>query len=141
MHNWPSEHGGQVPPPQSTSVSEPFLKPSEQVGSTQLPPAHAPVQHWVGSVHDPPVGVHPGWQDPPTQVPLQHCDPVAHRSPLGSQAATHTLPEQLPLQHDADDVQDCPADKHARQSEAAQTLLQQSEDWLQNPPAGAQQAV
>jgi hypothetical protein len=102
----PLMQGGHVPPPQSTSVSDPFLTPSEQVGWTQTPPAQAPVQHWPGSEHDPPAGTHDGWQDPVTQVPLQHWLPVAHVSPFGSQAATQTPAEQFPVQQVADNVHD-----------------------------------
>jgi hypothetical protein len=66
---------------------------------------------------------------------------VAQRSPFGWHAGAQTLPWQLPLQHDADDVQDCPIDRHGWQSEATQTLLQQSEGCPQNPPDGAQHAA
>jgi hypothetical protein len=38
MQAFPVAHAAQVPPPQSTSVSLPFLTPSEQVGTRQTPP-------------------------------------------------------------------------------------------------------
>ena len=60
-------------PPQSTSVSKPFLMPSEQVGATQAPPTQAvPPQlaphlpQWFASVwvstHEPPHSVAPALQ-------------------------------------------------------------------------------
>jgi hypothetical protein len=41
LHFLPSAHAGQVPPPQSMSVSLPSLKPSVQPAGTHLPlPSH-----------------------------------------------------------------------------------------------------
>jgi hypothetical protein len=56
----PAEHFGQVPPPQSTSVSLPFFTPSLQVGAWQTPPLQTllwqtPEQHGCPS---PPHAVH-----------------------------------------------------------------------------------
>jgi len=132
---------GQVPPPQSTPVSDPFLTPSEQVGCRQVLNWQTPEQHWEPTTQVPPGGVHPGWQDPRAHAPLQHWLFDAQRSPFGRHAATHTLPEQLPLQHDAEDVHAWPSAEHGWQSPPEQTLLQQSAGWPQIVPAGAQQAV
>jgi hypothetical protein len=47
---------GQVPlaPPQSTSLSSPFLTTSEQVGIWQREPAHTPLRQSVGALQDAP---------------------------------------------------------------------------------------
>ena len=45
MHALPLPHFWQVPPPQSTSVSFPFLVLSEQVGAWQMPPVQTPLAH------------------------------------------------------------------------------------------------
>ena len=43
-HIWPLAHGGQTGPPQSTSVSLPFLTPSEHVGAWHAPPLQTPLE-------------------------------------------------------------------------------------------------
>jgi hypothetical protein len=67
-HAFVSEHSGQEPPPQSTSVSAPFFTMSWQLGAWQMPPVHTP---WLQSV------------------------PVAHVLPSG-QAWGHPPPQSMP---------------------------------------------
>src|SRR4051794_17518007 len=62
-------HLGQDPPPQSVSVSVPFLTPSPQVGVWQTLPVHTPLAqslspehafplpHFFAGAHDPPQSV------------------------------------------------------------------------------------
>ena len=74
-HRLPLAHGGQLPPPQSISLSVPFCTPSLHVGA---------------------------WQDLPMQTPLQHVAPVVQGAPTGAQATT-PAPQvplvQVPPQH------------------------------------------
>jgi hypothetical protein len=42
-HPWPIGHAGQVPPPQSTPVSLPFLTLSMHDGAAHCPPVQKPL--------------------------------------------------------------------------------------------------
>jgi hypothetical protein len=42
-HPFPGGHAWQVPPPQSTSVSAPFLTPSAHVAATHVPVTQLPL--------------------------------------------------------------------------------------------------
>ncbi|MFC5490877.1 hypothetical protein [Dokdonella soli] len=66
-HIFPAVHFEQVGPPQSISVSPPFLTPSKHVGAAQVPA----VQTWL-------------WQSLPTLQPL----PMAHAAQVGPPQST-----------------------------------------------------
>ncbi len=87
----PSAQGGQEPP-QSTSVSSPFLRPSAQEAGRQRPLRHAPlgqsapVQHWRQTL---PHRFRPGLQAqrlPVHLAPEQHRWPGRHFLPAATQA-------------------------------------------------------
>jgi hypothetical protein len=65
-------HGPQVGPPQSTSVSAPFLTLSVQLGAWHVPPAHEPLAQSVPSVHVAPTaqGEQPGPQSTSASLPF-----------------------------------------------------------------------
>jgi hypothetical protein len=65
---------GQVPPPQSTSVSTPFFRLSEQLAVTQVPPMQLP----------------PTWQSPS----MLQCLPAAH---LVAQLPPQSMSVSLPF--------------------------------------------
>jgi hypothetical protein len=62
----PAAHLGQLDP-QSTSVSVPFLAPSEQVAIWQNPAVHTPLAQSLACVHFLPLP-HLGQLDPPQSV-------------------------------------------------------------------------
>ena len=47
----PVAHVGQVPPPQSTSLSVPFLTESVHVAALQWPPVHTPLWQSLATKH------------------------------------------------------------------------------------------
>src|SRR6266404_10004793 len=63
-HIFPTAQAGQVPPPQSTSVSKPFWTMSVQVGA--------------------------GWQVPPMQIVLWQSPPLPHVLPSAQRSEEHT---------------------------------------------------
>ncbi len=65
LQAWPGEQVGQALPPQSLSVSAPFLILSEHVGCEQVPLAQTPLSQSVACTHLSP-GVQ-GEQPPPPQ--------------------------------------------------------------------------
>src|SRR5258708_39780490 len=75
VHILPVPHAGQEPPPQSTSVSVPFLTPSEQLGAWHFPPVHTMLWQSRPAEHDLPAG-HAGHVPPPqsTSVSLPFLD-------------------------------------------------------------------
>mmetsp|Transcript_24545 Transcript_24545/g.50957 ORF Transcript_24545/g.50957 Transcript_24545/m.50957 type:complete len:214 (-) Transcript_24545:353-994(-) len=107
-HCLPLLHLGQVPPPQSTSVSAPFVTPSLHVTSVHLPLSHTPLaqsEFWVQSwppphfeQSGPPQSMPVSW---PLRTPSVHVGLYAlpvHRSPNHSPEAsqTHTPLTMLP---------------------------------------------
>ena len=55
LQTFPGAQAGQVPPPQSTSVSFPFVTASEQVGAAQKPFAQTPLVQMLPAVQELPV--------------------------------------------------------------------------------------
>ena len=70
----PLRHAPQAPPPQSTSVSVPFLTPSVQVGAAHLPLEQTPLVQSLGTLHFL-VSAHLGQVAPPqsTSVSAPFC--------------------------------------------------------------------
>jgi len=154
-HALPVAHLVTQDPPQSTSVSLPFLTESAQVGARQVPLVHTPLMqsepdeqvtpsaHFLVGAQPPPqsgpvsvpfltaseqVGV---WQKPPVQTALLQSAATVQRLP-----GTHfgqTLPPQstsVSLPFLVKSVQ-----LGVAQTELVQTLLVQSEPTLQAAPA------
>jgi hypothetical protein len=67
VHILPLLHFGQLRPPQSTSVSVPFLTPSEQLGAWHLPTVHTLLWQSEPLVHILPDG-HAGHVPPPQSM-------------------------------------------------------------------------
>jgi hypothetical protein len=83
----PSAHGPQVPPPQSTPLSAPFLIPSLQAAAWQSPPTHTPLVQSLAALHAPPTaqGAQAG---PPQSTPVS--------APLRT-LSLHAAGAQIPL--------------------------------------------
>ncbi len=116
---WPSAQLPQAPPPQSTSVSAPFLTPSEHAGARQVPPEQTPLaqsaparqatQAPAPSHRIPPDEAHavpagfgswagaPAWQTPVEQSLLAEGTSVASAARITWPVASHWLERQSPV--------------------------------------------
>lgn len=93
-HASPVPHAPHVPPPQSTSVSAPFFKPSLHEGAAQLPALQTPLSQKELPVHAAPVAR--PVQSSEEQVPDAQSVPAAQAS-LFAQSAAHEPPQSTPV--------------------------------------------
>ena len=98
-------------PPQSTSVSEPFLTPSPQLGAWHRLPVHTPVTQSLPPAQPSPTSQASG-QDPPQSVSVS----VPLRTPSLQVGAWQMLPlhtplaQSLPVMHPSPSSQSCGQD-------------------------------
>jgi hypothetical protein len=108
MQTFPVEHGLQTGPPQSTSVSVPFLSPSRQLDASQTPATQSSLVQSVSTAHF--WAVAHGAQTPPPQstsvsvpfwMPSVHEDPAAWQMPATQSALVQSLSaaHSLPVAH------------------------------------------
>jgi hypothetical protein len=105
VHALPVAQGGQVPPPQSTSVSAPFFTPSVQLGAAHVPLVQvSPPAQSLAMVHALPVAQ--GGQVPPPQSTSVSAPSF---TPSVQLAAAHTPWAQTPLWHWEAELQAVPS--------------------------------
>jgi hypothetical protein len=111
-------HLAQVPPPQSVSVSAPFLTPSLQVGAAQVPPVQILLRQSVPALQVAPLGQPLHAPPPPQSMPVS----VPFETPSLHVGARHTfgVPEHTWL------VQSLPAPQVCPVAHAPQVLPPQS---------------
>jgi hypothetical protein len=86
----PVPHAWHVPPPQSTSVSVPFLIPSKHEGAWQMPIQAPDVQS--EPVRQVTPFAHGGHVPPPQSIPVS----LPFKTPSEHEGTWHTFPEQKP---------------------------------------------
>jgi hypothetical protein len=105
LHSLPTAHrAAHVVPPQSTSVSVPFVTVSVQVGAAQIAPEHTPLWQSLPLLHPAPFAHLPG-QPPPQSTPVSvpfftvslhvgatHIMVAPHTPLVQSPLTTHRLP-------------------------------------------------
>ena len=120
-HVLPGPQVGQVPPPQSTSVSTPFFTPSVQVAAWHKPPVQTPLWQSPVPLHLRPVPQ--GAQEPPQSRSVS----APFFTPSMQVAATHMCEAQVPV------TQSLPLTQATHWPLPSQTL---PPPWVQAVPAG-----
>src|SRR5262245_40350563 len=91
-HFFPAKQGWHAPPPQSTSVSEPFFRPSPQPGPSHFPPLHTPLVQSGPAMHALPTPHFVGQpREQSTSVSVPFFCPSVQLGP------TQRAPTQLPV--------------------------------------------
>jgi hypothetical protein len=98
-HESPSAQGEQPGPPQSWSVSVPFLTPSRQLGAMQSPSVHTPLRQSEAAAHSLP-SAHDGQLGPPqstsVSVPFRRLSVQFGVSPMPGPVSMVTLAVFVP---------------------------------------------